>query len=109
MKQFELRTYHRRKTTRTSGYHTCDNSTGGECIVKKSSRATIIKGKNSFIFKIDKDELIELFNKNISIFAFGGYIYPFSNINVNFSFSYNYEEKKINKSRNNWQSIDKNK
>ena len=38
MEQNELRTYQRRSVTRESGYHTCDETTGGECIVIRAQR-----------------------------------------------------------------------
>ena len=33
-----LRTYRRRHTTRRSGYQTCEETTGGECIILYADR-----------------------------------------------------------------------
>ncbi len=38
MQQKDLRTYQRRGVTRESGYHTCEETTGGECIITHASR-----------------------------------------------------------------------
>lgn len=38
MKQNLLRTYQRRGVTRESGYHKCEETTGGECVITKASK-----------------------------------------------------------------------
>lgn len=38
MAQKDLRTYRRRETTRESGYHTCKDTTGGECRIVYSEK-----------------------------------------------------------------------
>jgi len=45
MKQNVLRTYQRRSVTRKSGYHTCNETTGGECIILNSQKLTIFNKK----------------------------------------------------------------
>lgn len=92
MSQINLRTYQRRSVTRESGYHTCDETTGGECIVLHADRCNIIKNE-TFTFKKEKVQLKKLFNKNYGIFAFGGYIFCEKNISITFDLSYMKNEK----------------
>ena len=69
-----FRTYHRRSVTRTSGYHVCDDTTGGECIIKKSTKLILAFDNINLIFKPKNLKLVELFENRTSIFGFGGYI-----------------------------------
>lgn len=94
MSQQELRTYQRRSTTRSSGYHVCNSATGGECIILHSQKTTINDGVTSFHFYREKLELIELFEKGISIIAFSGYMRPTETIKVSYKLSYSYEGEK---------------
>ena len=65
MKQKDLRTYRRRSTTRESGYHTCEDATGGECIVLKSQKHIIQNSHEIFTFRRDNLDLVELFESSI--------------------------------------------
>ena len=84
MKQKELRSYHRRSTTRTSGYHTCGDKTGGECLILRAQKFIMHEEEEKFIFYRDKMNLVELFLKNIGMVAFGGYIFTTKKIVVSF-------------------------
>ncbi|WP_270442004.1 hypothetical protein [Acidaminococcus provencensis] len=95
MAQQNLRTYRRRDTTRVSGYHTCSESTGGECIIVKAQRYVFLDEKALFCFKREKIQLVKLFEKGISLIAFGGYIYTEKKANIILSMSYDYEGQKI--------------
>lgn len=93
------RTYKRRATTRKSGYHTCEETTGGECIIKYSQRYIMEYDTTWFSKKKEKLELVELFENGISIIAFGGYVYSENNAQLDLYLEYyyenkNYEEKK---------------
>ena len=91
MDQKFLRTYQRRNVTRTSGYHTCEDTTGGECIIKNSQLFPYTEKNISFYFFRNSIDLIELFEKGISIIAFGGYIYSKRKINIELEMSFSYE------------------
>ena len=91
MAQQDLRTYRRRGVTRASGYHTCEETTGGECIVQKTEKYITKKDKEVFVFKRWSLELVELFERGISIVAFGGYIHSKHKADVTIDISYAYE------------------
>lgn len=91
MAQKDLRTYHRRGATRESGYHTCDETTGGECQILHAERYVCDRNTVTFVFSRSAVELVELFQKGISIIAFGGYIYSATKATVSFDMSYSYE------------------
>lgn len=94
MEQKELRTYQRRSVTRESGYHTCDDSTGGECIIVSSEKFSSSNKENKFVFKRKEIKLIELFESSIGMLCFGGYIYIKKKIDIKFKISYTYNNKK---------------
>lgn len=91
MAQKDLRTYRRRDVTRKSGYHTCDDSTGGECLIRHSELYITDKDQVCFIFYRDSLELTELFNKSLALIAFGGYIFTEEDLRVSFCIKYDYE------------------
>mgnify|MGYP004521777177 FL=1 len=90
-KQQDLRTYRRRVVTRESGYHTCNETTGGECVIKRASRFICNNMQEVFIFRRSYLELVELFEKDISLIAFGGYIHTNDRAVVSLDMSYCYE------------------
>ena len=94
MPQHDLRTYRRRSATRESGYHTCENATGGECIIKKAERYICKKEKEKFVFYREKLDLTELFEKGISVIAFGGCIHSETKAKVLLHMKYFYEGRK---------------
>ncbi len=91
MQQKDLRTYQRRGVTRESGYHTCDETTGGECKVVFSQKYTCESNSTTFVFNRSSLELVELFEKGIGIVAFGGYIYSEKKATISLDLSYCYE------------------
>ena len=93
MEQNVLRTYQRRSVTRESGYHTCDDTTGGECIVINASKLITNSDKEIMLFKRDSIELYNLFNKNIGILCFGGYVYINNKVSIMYKVSYEYNHK----------------
>lgn len=113
MSQNDFRTYHRRGATRESGYHTCDETTGGECLILHAERYVCESKNVTFSFSRSSVDVVELFGKGISIIAFGGYIYSASKATVSFELDYCYEgqgysfgegwEKTIE--ANNWSNI----
>lgn len=113
MDQKYLRTYQRRGVTRKSGYHTCEETTGGECYVLKAQSYNMKQCKETFTFKKEKIELIELFEENIGIFAFGGYIFTDREIKITFEMNYiidghsfSYEKELLSPINvDNWNSI----
>lgn len=90
LEQKELRTYQRRNVTRESGYHTCEETTGGECIVIKAQKFQSSKNIETFSFYKKNIELLELFNKGIAIICFGGYIFTKNIISIKYKLSYIY-------------------
>ena len=91
MEQKDLRTYKRRGVTRTSGYHTCTETTGGECIVVSTEKYHMKQAKEQFTFKRENIELMELFEENIGILAFGGYIYTNKPLKIKIMMDYTIE------------------
>ena len=111
MEQKRLRTYHRRGVTRESGYHTCEEATGGECLIVYSDRYIAKDKVSTFIFFRNHMDLVELFQKKISIIAVGGYIYSSSKISIVLNMKYIYDKleytknKKYNIDANTWSNI----
>lgn len=95
MAQKDLRTYRRRETTRQSGYHTCEETTGGECLIVHADRYICQKAREVFKFNRASLPLVELFEKGISIIAFGGYIHSSTKAQITLSMGYSYEGQGI--------------
>ena len=91
MAQKDLRTYRRRETTRKSGYHTCEETTGGECRIIHAERYVCNNESVIFRFKRSSLGLVELFKKGVSVVSFGGYIFSMEKAIVSLNMSYNYE------------------
>ena len=91
MAQKDLRTYRRRETTRESGYHTCEETTGGECKIMHAERYVCNDDSVTFRFNRTALELIELFEKGISLVTFGGYVYSKEKATISLNMSYSYE------------------
>lgn len=72
----EFRTYHRRNVTRRSGYHVAGERTGGECIILNSTKYVTTALTTTFEFYKENDTFEELFERQIGLLAFGGYIQP---------------------------------
>lgn len=85
MSQKELRTYRRRKTTRESGYHTCEETTGGECLVLRAEK--LIQPDDHLVLEFSRNnlKLIELFGQDIGMIGFGGYIRSTNKIAITYS------------------------
>ena len=75
MAQKDLRTYQRRSVTRKSGFHTCDETTGGECLIVKAQRYLSEEESVTFSFYRESISAPLIFGKNEGILAFGGYIF----------------------------------
>ena len=91
MAQKDLRTYHRRGVTRESGYHTCNEATGGECLVLYAERYVCDNDTVTLVFSRSSVDVVELFEKGISIIAFGGYIYSSKRAVISLDMSFIYE------------------
>ena len=91
MPQHDLRTYRRRITTRESGYHTCEDTTGGECIIRHAEKFVCRKPVETFTFNRSNLKLVELFENDISIIAFGGYIHSLEKAEISLDMDYCYE------------------
>lgn len=99
MAEQNFRTYRRRTVTRESGFHTCDETTGGECYLINSTKCIIKQKVEKFTFKRDKINLVELFSSKKAIIAFGGYIRPSKKIILKCQISYEYSGKKYSKNK----------
>lgn len=91
MAQKDFRTYHRRETTRKSGYHACNETTGGECRILHAERYVAKGDTTTFIFSRPALDVVELFEKEISMIAFGGYVCSSEKAVISLEISYNYE------------------
>lgn len=114
MKQQDLRTYRRRETTRVSGHHTIDNSTGSECLIEYADQYKCSRNIEEFSFKRETLRLIPVFGEPMSLIAFGGFIHTKEKAKVTFSIEYSHNGKNILKSMdtfsktiesNTWQNI----
>ncbi|NLY53773.1 MAG: hypothetical protein GX060_04010 [Firmicutes bacterium] len=88
MRQQELRTYRRRRTTRTSGFHTCGETTGGECQIKRAQRYIMHQEVETFTFRRTDIILTELFDTGNGMLAFGGYLYTDKPLAISFHLQY---------------------
>lgn len=88
MQQKDLRTYQRRGVTRESGYHTCDETTGGECYILSAQKYRMLGATETFQFHRNTIQLTGLFKKELGILAFGGYIYTDNPIRLEFTLSF---------------------
>lgn len=95
MAQQDFRTYRRRSVTRESGYHTCSETTGGECILKYTEKLIQPTDKVVLSFKREELEIVELFEKGICIFGFGGYIFSKNVIDISINLTYIYEGNQV--------------
>lgn len=91
MAQKDLRTYHRREVTRESGYHTCSDTTGSECYILHAKRYICDRDSVTFVFTRSSVDVVELFEKEISMIAFGGFIFSAAKATVSLHMSYSYE------------------
>ena len=108
MKQNNLRTYRRRNVTRKSGFHTCDETTGSECIIVNAEKFMSSDNKEVFIFKRDNLQLVNLFKSNLGILCFGGYLFINKKVNICFDIQYDYNNEHYTTLIENKTSIDKN-
>lgn len=106
MAKKDLRTYHRRSVTRESGYHTCNDTTGGECIIIHAERYECKNKTVKFTFFRSSVDVVELFEKGLSIIAFGGYIYSKKKAVISLNMSYEYEDENYTFSNNRTQTIE---
>jgi hypothetical protein len=95
MDSSDLRTYRRRQTTRESGFHTIDGSTGGECKIIHAEKIEQPEDVVVFRFFRQTIDFVELFNKNIGILAFGGYLFSEQDIKIDFSATYTLGSEKF--------------
>ena len=63
MAQKDFRTYHRRETTRKSGYHACNETTGGECRILHAERYVAKGDTTTFIFSRQRLMLLNFLKK----------------------------------------------
>ncbi len=108
MPQQDLRTYRRRGVTRESGYHTCEETTGGECFIERAEQFICKKLTETFRFHRDQLDLVELFEKGFSMIAFGGYVHTKHKAKVSLKMDYRYENQKYKTSESKEFSIDDN-
>lgn len=85
MEQMNLRTYRRREAYRESGYHVCEDTTGGECIILRAEKIIQDDDFLSFTFCRDNIKLTELFEQETGILAFGGYIHSTHELLINYT------------------------
>ncbi|MEI7027966.1 HNH endonuclease [Paenibacillus sp. y28] len=88
MQKKVFRTYHRRPVTRRSGFKVSGNKSGGECIILTSESYECSKKVEKFVFKRDKLDLQELFESNLGIVAFGGYVHTLEKLKVHFKLTF---------------------
>lgn len=103
MAQQDLRTYRRRGVTRESGYHTCNDTTGGECRIIHAKRYLCDRDSVTFVFHRPDVDVVELFEKGISIIAFGGFVHSAERASVSLELRYFYEGQEYHTSGKDWE------
>lgn len=96
-------TYKRRKVTRRSGNKASGIKTGGECIVQNSENYIMTAPTSELVFERNNISLENLFELDLGIIAFGGYIKASNNIALSLEISFEgnlEEERKISEIRN---------
>lgn len=91
----EFLTYHRRKVTRSSGYHVSGERTGGECIVLLSEKVQLSQNENRLVFFKENDSCPELFCRELGLLAFAAYVKAECDINVKCKLSYKFSDQNI--------------
>lgn len=73
----KFRTYKRRDTTRQSGYHVSGETSGSQAIIIQTDHYADDKANNAkLVFEHKAVEVVELFDEQIGLIAYGAYIYP---------------------------------
>lgn len=88
MEQNSLRTFRRRKVTRRSGYHANGEFTGSEAKVIPAEKYLMKENRETFHFFRDEVLMTNLFDKDIGIISFGGYIYSSKSFKLTYELSY---------------------
>ena len=83
-----FRTYKRRTVTRKSGFKVSGDTTGGQCKITKTSRHFFSSSDIVITKSLSNIQLVQLFNREISILAFGLYIKPSGDCSVDIDISY---------------------
>lgn len=83
-----FKTYKRRVTTRTSGFTTNGETTGGECIIESAFLHEQKTPVESYKLTIDKLSGVTLFLREDMYFAFGGFIHSKKKGVIDFNISY---------------------
>ena len=84
-KKIDLRSYQRRSTTRQSGFHTNNETTGGECFVRKTERLQLSQGTLTLDLESNCFQAHELFNAGYALLAFGGYVWAKNDTTITIS------------------------
>lgn len=95
IKKKDFRTYQRRAVTRRSGYKVSGEKTGGECIILDSEALVTNNETVQFKFFRDNLRLVELFESNLGMIAFGGYVYTESKAKIRFVLEYGLDGKTL--------------
>lgn len=97
IKQKNFRTYKRREVTRKSGFKVSGDTTGGQCKIIKTSRHNFVESKIDLVKRISNLELVQLFDRELSILAFGIYIKPSIDCKVEGNISYENNDELVKK------------
>ena len=92
----KFRTYHRRSVTRRSGYHVSGLKTGGECIILPSAKYITTQSPTIFHFYRKNCVFTELFERQMGLLAFGGYIYSSEPVSLLCKLSYTHRDETVN-------------
>lgn len=88
-----FRTYKRRSVTRRSGNKASGVTTGGECIINNSDEFLMTTSSSIFVFEASNIQLENLFELDMGILAFGGYIKPTNTVSIKLEMSYKLSNK----------------
>lgn len=99
----------RRSTRQRSGFKVSGKTTGGECKLRKALMVEVKSTSLKLTFEKNPVQLVPSFQRKLAFVAFGGYVFPFSDVRVRATLEYTGKDgsKKNselvkNASRNRW-------
>ena len=72
----------RRQTRQKSGFTVSGETTGGECKLKKAQAIDVNSTSLTLTFEKNPIQIVSSFMKNLAFVAFGGYIFPSTNVRL---------------------------
>ena len=87
-RQTAFRSPVRRQTRQRSGYKVSGETTGGECKLKRAQVAHVDSRDLVMTFERAPVQLVPLFTQEVALVAFGGYVFPSTDVTIRASLEY---------------------